>query len=83
MSAKEMFKLEGYTGYSTKVFSHYSKYISQTKSQIIDIDLRERKVEKLIITANTERVCKEYTFEEIKAINKIIEELECNKGSEE
>ena len=75
MTAKGMFEELGYSGYSRKEFAHYSKFISQTKRQIIDIDLVEKKVEKLIITVNTERVCKEYTFEEIRAINKQLEEL--------
>jgi len=74
-TAKEMFKKIGYSGWVGK-FSHFSN----AKGIVIDIDLEHHKVDKTKVTPNTERVCKEYTFDEIKAINKCIEEMEKGDG---
>lgn len=77
MSAKEMFEKLGYSG----VNYYFTRRLTQNSAEAIDIDKENRKVNKSIITANTEKTCKFYTFEEIQAINKQIEELGWNNGN--
>ena len=71
MTAKEIFKKLGYSGSKC----YFTRRLTQNSVEAIDIDVKNKKVNKSIVTANTERTCKFYTFKEIQAINKQIEEL--------
>ena len=79
MSAKEMFEELGYSGDKSYKSIRYSKYVGDNLYQI-DIDSEYKYINKRkYTTVFSDSEVDDISFEELKAINKQVEELGWNK----